>query len=125
MKIGPYEGTPEEIKNFFQDSGLQMADYLAVPEAPIRTVWFLVPGVVFVLALAVLTLLTHLAKPATTLVFLVGAAAALWLAVNAQLRFKNPWAMAVITLGGLLLLLVALGAVTPLEMLQEVKSLNR
>ena len=122
MKFGPMEGSPEEIKNFFQDNGLRAADYLTVPEAPIKTVWFIVPGAIVVGALVVLTLFTPTTQAAVTFVFLVGCAAVLWLTVNAQIRFKNLWATGIIGVGCFLLLLVALGVVTPIGVLQEIKS---
>lgn len=124
MKLGPMEGSPEEIKNFFQDNGLRAADYLAVPGAPIaiRTVWFVVSGVVVVSALAILTLFTPTTQGLATFVFLVGCAGGLWLAINAQIRFQSLWATGIIVVGCLLLMLVALGAVTPIGMLQEIKS---
>jgi len=125
MKFGPLEGTSEEIKNFFQDNGLRAADYIALPDEPIGPIWFAVPIAIFIAALAVLTFLSGLTKPAATFVFLIGCAAGMWLAVNTQLRFKSPWATGTLVLGCLLLMLVALGAVTPLDLLNEVKSLKK
>ncbi len=124
MKFGPLEGTSEEIKNFFQDNGLRAADYITLPDEPIKPVWFVVPIVVFIVALAVLTFFPSLPKPSITFVFLVGCAAGMWLAVNTQLRFKSPWATGTLVLGCLLLMLVALGAVTPIGLLDEVRSLS-
>ncbi len=125
MKFGPVEGTSEEIKNFFQDNGLKAADFFTPPEPPIKTIWFLIPGLVVVCALAILTLLTPLSEAVATFVFLVGCAAALWLAVNVQIRFKSLWATGIVLVGCLLIMLVALGLVTPLQMFEEMKSLKK
>ena len=125
MKFGPMEGTSEEIKNFFQDNGLNAADYFTPPEPPIKTIWFLIPGVFVVCALAVLTLFTPSSKAVATFVFLVGCAAALWLTVNVQIRFKSLWATGIVLVGCLLIMLVALGVVTPLQMFEEMKSLKK
>ena len=122
MKVGPAEGTPEEIKDFFENNGLDAAAYFVRPESPIRTVWCLVPGVCIVLAIASLTLLAPLNQSIAMFVFLLGSAASLWLAVIVQLRYKNAWATGVVAVGCLLLMLVARGAVTPSGMLEEVKS---
>lgn len=125
MKFGPVEGTSEEIKNFFQDNGLKATDYFAPPESPIKTIWFVIPSACVVFALAVLTLFTLPSAAGATFTFLVGSAASLWLAVNVQLRFKSAWATGIVVIGCLLLMLVALGAVTPLQMLEEFKSLRK
>ncbi|MES1191043.1 MAG: hypothetical protein ABUS47_08200 [Steroidobacter sp.] len=124
MKFGPLEGSSEEIKNFFQDNGLRAADFIALPDPPIKPIWFILPVSVLMLSIAFLVFVS-LAKAAATFVFLIGSGAGLWLAVNAQLRFKSPWVTGIIGIGCLLLMLVALGAVTPLEMLNEVKSLKK
>jgi hypothetical protein len=43
MKIGKMEGSPEEIKNFFQDNGLNIPDFLEKPEAPLKPIWLIAP----------------------------------------------------------------------------------
>lgn len=125
MKFGPVEGTSEEIKNFFQDNGLKAADYFSPPESPIKPIWFVLPSACVICALALLTWLTPSSTAAVTFTFLIGCAAVLWLAVTVQLRFKSAWATGIVVLGCLLLMLVAFGAVTPLQMLEEVKSLKK
>jgi hypothetical protein len=125
MKFGPAEGTPEEIKNFFQDNGLKAADYFAAPEAPISAIWFVIPSACVVIALTVLTLFAPVSASVATFIFLVGCVASLWLAVNVQLRFKSAWATGIVAIGCPLLMLVALGLVTPLQMLEEIKSLRK
>ena len=125
MKFGPVEGTSEEIKNFFQDNGLKAKDYFVPPESPIATVWLFVPSVCVVFALAVLTLFAPWSAARATFIFLVGCAASIWLAVNVQLRFKSAWATGLVAIGCLLLMLVALGTVTPLQMLEAIKSLRK
>ncbi len=125
MKFGPIEGNSEEIKNFFQDNGLKVADYIALPEVPIKRAWFAISAGVSICAAAVLIFLDPITRAAATFTFLVGCGGGLWLSVIAQLRFKSPWATGLVAIGCLLLMLVAVGAVTPLEMLEEVKSLRK
>jgi len=125
MKFGPVEGTSEEIKNFFQDNGLNAADYFTPPEPPIKTVWFLIPAVFIVCAFAVLTLITPSSKAVATFVFLFGCAAALWLAVNVQIRLKSFCVTGIVLVGCLLIMLVALGVLTPLQMFEEMKALKK
>ena len=121
MKVGKMEGSPQEIKDLCENNGLNIEDYLEKPEQPLGKFWFIAPGFLFVLSIVVLTLTASLQKSWQTLVFLLGCCCALWLAVSVQLRFKNTWATTSIAIGGLLLMLVALGAVTPQELLQHAK----
>jgi hypothetical protein len=124
VKFGQFEGSPEEIKNFFQDNGLKVEDFLNPPEKPIRTLWFVVPSVLVVIAIAAFTVFTPSAAGALLFVFLLGCASSLWLAVNVQLRFKNAVATGIVAVGLLLLLLVATGVLTPKEMLPTIKELR-
>ena len=123
MKFGPMQGTPAKIKNFFQDNGLNAAEFFSPPESRIKLIWVVVPSACVICALAVPTWLTRLSTATATFTFLIGCAAALWLAVTVQLRFKNATATWPVVLGCLLLMLVAFGVATPLLLLEEVKSL--
>lgn len=125
MKLGPIEGTKEEITGFFQDNGLKVGDYFQTPDAPIGTLWLVVPASCAVAALGALTLLDSLKQSQQTFIFLIGCMAIVWLATVIQLRFKHAWATGIVVIGGLLLMLVALGAISPTQMLNEVKSLRK
>jgi len=120
MKFGnKMEGSPEEIRDFFQNNGLNITDYMGRPELPLKTVWFVVPVCLIVVSLACLTLLMPLRMSVQTFVFLLGCGAGIWLAVNVQLRFKNTWAAVFVAIGTILIMLVAIGTVTPTEMIQQ------
>lgn len=125
MKLGPIEGTKEEITGFFQDNGLKASDYFQMPEAPIGALWLFIPTFCVVVTLGVLTLLESLKPGQQTFIFLIGCMAIVWLATVIQLRFKHAWATGIVVVGGLLLMLVALGAISPTEMLNEVTSLRK
>ena len=122
MKLGPIEGTKEEVAGFFQDNGLNVKDYFQMPLAPIEVIWCAIPASLMVISLATLTLIESLSTGQKMFVFLVGCAALVWLTTVIQLRFKHAWATGIIAIGGLLLMLVALGAISPTQMLNEVKS---
>jgi uncharacterized membrane protein len=124
MKFGPVEGSPEEIKNFVENNGLNPADYFTVAESPLHVVWFVIPSVCIMLVAVVLALLPA-QKPFATPTFLIGCAASIWLSVNVQLRFRNGWATTILVVGCILILLVALGVVTPLQVFEQIKSLKK
>ena len=125
MKIAGFEGTTEEIKNFFQDNGLKAESFFEPAEKPIGTLWLVVPGALTFIALATLTLLRSLPPAQQLLLFVVACFFGIWCAVVLQLWFKNAWATGLVALGCLLLALVALGVVTPVQMLEEVKGLKK
>ena len=125
MKIANLEGTTEEIKNFFQDNGLKAENFFEPAETPIRTRWMVVPGVLEFIALATLTLLQGATPQQRNFLFVAVCFLGIWWSVVLQLRFKNAWATGIVAGGCLLLALVALGVVTPVQMLEEVKSLKK
>jgi hypothetical protein len=122
MKVGPIEGTKEEITGFFQDNGLKVSDYFQLPEAPLKAVWLVLPAFLIIVALGILTLAEPLSTGQRMFVFLVGGTATIWLAVGVQLRFKNSWATGIVAIGGVLVLLVAHGDLSPMQMFNEVRS---
>jgi energy-coupling factor transporter transmembrane protein EcfT len=125
MKIGKMEGSPEEIRDFFQNNGLNIADYLERLEPSLKAVWFIVPVILVIASLSWLTLLTPTHAPIQTFVFLIGCGGGIWLAVDVQIRFKNTWAAVFVAVGTVLIMLVAIGMVTPREMIQHLKELKK
>ena len=125
MKLGPIEGTKEEVTGFFQDNGLNVKDYFQMPEPPIKVVWIVIPAFLMVIALGTMTLIESLSTGQKMFVFLVGCALLVWLTTVIQLRFKHAWATGIVAIGGLLLMLVAFGAISPMQMLNEVKSFRK
>lgn len=125
MKLSNLEGTSDEIKNFFQDNGLNAADYFLAPEAPMKLVWLTLPGLCVFLSLSILVLFPNWASELRKFAFVATCFLSIWWAVVLQVRFKNAWATGVVIVGCLLLALVGLGAVTPLQMLDEVKLIKK
>ena len=123
MKLGPIEGTKEEITGFFQDNGLKASDYFQMPEPPLRSAWLVPPTICIVFAIGALTLLGSLSSGQQKFAFLLGSFASVWLATVIQLRYKQAWATSMVVILCLLLMLVAFDAVSPTEMLGAVKSL--
>lgn len=124
MKIGNFEGTPEEITNFFvKNSSLNLSDYLEKPEQPLRPKWLVWPIAYIILILAALTLLPLSSGP-KTFFFLLGCGGGIWLALALHVRFKI-WATGLSFFGILLLMLVAAGFLQPGEMVQCLKAFNK
>lgn len=128
MKIGPVEGTPEEVKNFFQNYGLKLSDYFEKPESSLQTRWLIIPSALFVASFILLAFVGDDYSKTKLVLFLSGFASGVWLAVCVHIRFKTAWGAGVIILAGLLIMLVALGVVKPeqlTEYYQNEKSHNK
>lgn len=125
MKIGGVEGTPEEIRNTFENHGLRIEDYLVKPEAPLSNVWVAVPAIGLLFVVISQVLFAPMEHKAVLLHFLGGAGLLLWLALSVQLRFKSSWAVGVVAIGGVLILSVAAGYVQPKDAAEIVKSVAR
>lgn len=124
MKLGPAEGTPEEIKNFLENNGLQAENYFQEPEKAIAVKWFLVSASIVIVAIVLLMFGTFPIPQAKTFTFLVGCGGALWLAANIQIRYKNTWAAGGVLIGCILFLLVALGVLLPSDLPAEARKWN-
>lgn len=124
MKVGTVEGTPQEIKDFFINQGLQLSDYLEKPDEPLKKRWLTIPAILLVVTLVLLVVLSSIPKGAFLLLFLLGAGSVVWLSISIQIRFKNGWATAVAAIGGLLMILVAGGFIAPKETIDAIKSLK-
>lgn len=125
MKVGGVEGTPEEIKDTFENHGLHIEDYLVKPEEPLANVWMVVPAVCLALTAFSQVLFAPLDQKLLLLHFLAGAGFVLWLVISVQLKFKSPWAAGAIALGGLLVLLVAAGFIQPQDTAAIVKGVSK
>lgn len=120
MKYGDeIEGTPEEIRDFFQNYGLNIEEYLEKSEKPLSRYLFICPSCLYVVPIILLTTVSDLSNGLRTLIFLFGCCCSLWLAVSVQIRFKNTWATAFIVLCGISFMLVALGVISPVELLDQ------
>jgi len=116
MKIGPVEGTPEEVNDFFQNNGLNPLDYFEKPEPLLPVKWLIIPSVLFVAAFTVLALLGEDSGKTGIVLFLAGLASSVWLAVSVHIRFKTAWGAGAIVFAGLLIMLVALGVLEPKQL---------
>ena len=122
MKIGgEMEGTPEEIRDFFQNNGLRIEEYLEKPEKPLSQYLFIGPSCLYVVSIILLTTVSGVSDGCRTFIFLFGCCCSLWLAVSVQIRFKNIWAASFIIIFGISFMLVALGVISPAELLDQTK----
>lgn len=125
MKMGNMEGSPEEIKDFYQENDLNIAEYIEKPENPLKPIWLIVPAIIFALSFSYLTLSAPQSPPTQKMIFLFGCGAGIWLSVSVQIRFNNICAAGIVLIGSILMMLVAIGVITPIEMMQHLKETQK
>lgn len=123
MKLGPMEGTPDEVKDFAENLGLNLKDYVTPKKQSI--VWVVVPAFLFLLCMVTLILCTALTDKYKLLTFVLGVSASVWLTLSYQIRFQVGANVYLISLCGLILMLVALGVITPIEALEKISSFKK
>ena len=89
MKLGKMEGTPEEIRDFFQNNGLNIEDYLEKPDTPISRIWFVISAILIVASIVLLTLVQPTLKAIRTFLFVSGCGGGLWLAVIIPVSYTH------------------------------------
>lgn len=86
--------------------------------------WLILPAGLAFLAVIILALGRSFSAELRNLCFIGFCLFLLWGGVAIQLRFKNAWATGLVVVGGLLVGLVALGALTPVQLLEQAKSIR-
>jgi len=119
MKIGPIEGTHEEVKDVFKDNGLNLNDFIEKPEQPLSKIWIIIPGTLFVIFVATLLFAKPFTPDGKLFIFILGFLSSIWIAVSVHVRFKTMWGASAVVLAGLLIMLVAFGVMTPSELLEH------
>ncbi|WP_125182564.1 hypothetical protein [Thiohalobacter thiocyanaticus] len=69
MKIGKAEGTPEEIKDFFENYGLNPEDYFEKTESPLHWKWIAIPGSIVAVSALLLVFLDTVTPKTHILLF--------------------------------------------------------
>jgi uncharacterized membrane protein YGL010W len=125
MKLGPFDGSMEEVRNLFENHGLRIEDYIEKPPAQLKTKFLIAPAVVLSIVLLLLVLLSNRCSPIVlTLIYILGFGSGTWLTVSTQLKFKNTIATFVVAIGTLLMVLVASGLFSPREAAEFIKDIR-
>ena len=122
MKIGPVDGSVKECRDFFENNGLNLDDYIEKPPAPLKTRYIVIPSVLFACTLLVMIFVGNKISEANiSLLYIFAFSVCTWLTVSVQLRFKNSIATFCVAMGVILTLLIAAGVLSPKEAADYVK----
>ena len=126
MKLGPIDGSTEEVCNLLENNGLRVEDLLQKPPAPLKTLYLIIPVAIFMIGLlAVVTFGSASSKAVVTLLYLLAFGGGTWLTVSIQLRFRNGPATFATAVGGLLMLLIAAGIFSLQDTAEFLKGLRK
>jgi hypothetical protein len=110
MKLGPVDGSEEEVRGLLENNGLRLQDYLVRPPPPLPTKWVWIPSTIIGITLVALIFFRAAAPDSVkNFLYIIGLGSGIWLTVSIQLRFKNGIATMVVAMGLFILLLVAAG----------------
>lgn len=125
MKFGNVEGTPEEVKDFFENNGLNTSDFFEPPDVQLKKIWIVIPSTIFLTCVLLLIAFDPSYEKTKVACFSIGFSAILWLAVSVHIRFKSGWGAGSIIFCGLLILLVALGVMEPAQLTKYLENLEK
>jgi hypothetical protein len=118
MKLGQAEGTPEEIKGFLENHGMDPKKYFEPASAPMNNAWYFLPAVLLLFAVSSLLFCNWLSPSGKTFFFILGSVAFLWGAVLSYIQAKSVWLAGGVALFGVLIMLVSMGAMSPMQMFE-------
>lgn len=125
MKMGPFDGTREEVRDLIEDHGLNIEDYLERPQPPLKNKFIVIPTIsflVFVILLASLSNTSHVWLINVLYIFIFGSGT--WVCVSTQIKFKNAIATFCVAIGALIIVLLSAGILSPKEAAEFVKDLK-
>jgi len=121
MKIGSFEGTPDELKDVCENHGFTSSDFLTTPARFQPKLWALIVFVVLFTVLSIVLWTGELSSNWNKALIIINLILIIIIAILVHLRF-DKWLVSVITfLGGLIVLSVSLDYVTPKDAIEEMK----
>jgi energy-coupling factor transporter transmembrane protein EcfT len=125
MKIGPFDGTTEEVKDLIENNGLNIEDFLERPQPPLKNIFIAIPSIfflVFIILLALLSNTSHTYPIKVIWIFIFSSGT--WVCVSTQIRYKNGVATFCVAIGALIIALFSAGILSPKEATEFVRGLK-
>lgn len=127
MKLGPHlDGTPEEIKDFVKSIDSEISQYL-LPEAiqPTRTIWVIVPALIFALICVSLSIWIENLKENAIAVIVTTAVVGVWLVAVVHRKYQSSGVTWIVAIGCLTVLALAAHAVTLIQLLDRAREVKK
>lgn len=125
MKVGNLNGTPEEIKDFIANQGLDINSLLNIPPPKPKIYWLIFSVLLFCVFVLIITVFENLSPNYFSLMVLGGFGSAIWMAACLQIRYNNLKLTLLVLFLTLILLLMATRAISLYEAFEYLKELQR
>ena len=126
MKLGPVDGTIEEVRDLLENNGLRIGDFLEKPTTPLQTIYLIIPAAMSITGLlAVVALRGVASSKVLTLLYLLAFGGGAWLTVGVQLRYRNGLATFAAATGAFLMLMIAAGLFSLQDTADFLKALRK
>lgn len=121
MKLGSIEGSPQEIKDLFENNGLKLENYIEKPKNNnIDTLWVLLPSVLLIIGLSTLYFMDPKLTKMIGFTQIVCIGLNIWLIISIQLRYNNVWATGFSIFGLCLMFMVTTKIISPKEAIERI-----
>ncbi len=122
MKVGKdIEGSPQEIKDFFNSHDSKISDFLQMPEPPLKIRWIILPSLITCIILLLLTF--KIGNQSVLIVLTV--VVSTWLVCAVHLKYKNWVIVSILTVGLTISLLLATNAADLKEIPDIIRSISK
>ena len=124
MKLGPFDGTTEEIKDFCENHGLDISAFIVAPEPPLSGYWICIPAIAFVVTCFAMAVFA-VPPVAKTIELLFARICAAGAAIALQFRVDKIAATIGAGICALLVMLFSAGVITLPQVLEHVEKLDK
>ena len=123
MKIGnEIEGTPEEIKDFFENNGLNLEDYVVKPQTfSLQNQWIFIPITLFIAISCIILIFLPDTGTIRKVFTVIDLLIVLWIVSYAHLKFNNKFVTLIICIGLLLITLFVYGEISLIELFEKIE----
>lgn len=121
MKIGLFEGTPDELRDACENHGFKSSDFLTTPGRFQPKIWALILLVILFAAISIILWTSELPSNLNKALIIFNLILIVIIAIIVHLRFEKGFITTITFLGGLIILSVCLDYVTPKDAINEIK----
>jgi hypothetical protein len=123
MRIGKIEGTPQEIKDMFDDQGFRFEDYLGEPYSPPKKIWVVIPICLTLLTLMAIVIIGDSDLRLVSVLYILCFATGMWSTCSIQYTLKNTSVTVIVAIGIILLILVVFQYIKPQDTIPLIKKI--
>jgi hypothetical protein len=124
MKMGPFDGSVEEVRDLLENKGLNIEDYLDKPASTLRLRYLIIPSCIFISSVFIHAGIQALPALWLKLLHITSFGSGTWVCASTQIRFNNGIATFCLAIGLLITVLIAAGLISPKDAVDILKGLK-